>query len=128
MLFVGLGSGMTSTPLFVAATNDVKSDESGLASGIVNTSFMMGGALAVAVLASLSEARTAQLRESGEEAIAALNGGYRVAFWAGAGFTALAALLAGFLLRPGVADGPASRSPRQQQDDLLLRAPRARQN
>ncbi len=58
MVLLGLGSGMAFNPVLLAAMGDVESDESGLASGVVNTSFMMGGALGLAVIASLADART----------------------------------------------------------------------
>ena len=54
MLLLGLGAGIAFNPLLLAAMSDVDESESGLASGIVNTSFMMGGALGLAVLASLA--------------------------------------------------------------------------
>jgi hypothetical protein len=69
-----------------------------LASGIVNTSFMMGGALGLAVLASLAAARSQALHAS-ENAIEALNSGYHVAFLFGAIFAAAAGVLGGLLLR-----------------------------
>jgi EmrB/QacA subfamily drug resistance transporter len=100
MLLLGLGAGMAFNPLLLAAMNDVSNEESGLASGVVNTSFMMGGALGLAVLASLADARTAGLQQAGAEALAALNGGYQFAFLAGALMTAAAALLGAALLRP----------------------------
>ena len=59
----------------VAAMGDVEPSESGLASGIVNTSFMMGGALGLAILASLAAACTHDLLSSGADSLAALNGG-----------------------------------------------------
>ena len=60
--------GMAFNPLLLAAMSDVEPSESGLASGIVNTSFMMGGALGLAVLASLAASRTDRLRASGDGA------------------------------------------------------------
>jgi EmrB/QacA subfamily drug resistance transporter len=101
MLLLGLGAGMASTPLLLAAMNDVNSKESGVASGIVNTSFMMGGALGLAVLASLADVRTGELQQSGIETVAALNGGYHVAFLVGALLIATAAVLGALVLRPG---------------------------
>ena len=100
MILLGLGAGMAFNPVLLAAMNDVSNEESGLASGVVNTSFMMGGALGLAVLASLANGRTIRLQEAGSEAIAALNGGYQYAFLIAAGLTALGALIGGLLLRP----------------------------
>ena len=64
MVLLGLGAGMAFNPLLLAAMKDVDSDESGLASGVVNTSFMMGGALGLAVIASLADARTGGLQRA----------------------------------------------------------------
>jgi len=85
----------------------VDPSESGIASGVVNTSFMMGGALGLAVLASLAAARSAALAGTGLDATAALNGGYQLAFVIGAVFAAVAAMLGALLLRPGAALGGA---------------------
>jgi hypothetical protein len=76
--------------------------EAGLASGIVNTAFMMGGALGLAVLASVAARRTATLTASGESALEALNGGYHVAFAIGAAFAVVAAVIGAAFLRGGV--------------------------
>ena len=100
MLLLGLGAGMAFNPVLLAAMNDAQSDESGLASGIVNTSFMMGGALGLAVLVSLADARTNALEVAGVDAVVALNGGYQFAFLLAALITAAAALLSGLTLRP----------------------------
>jgi hypothetical protein len=79
--------------------SDVEPKDAGLASGVVNTSFMMGGALGLAVLASLAAARSSSLTDAGHGAIDALNGGYHVAFALGAFAAAMAAVLGGTLLR-----------------------------
>jgi EmrB/QacA subfamily drug resistance transporter len=100
MVLLGLGAGMAFNPVLLAAMNDVGNDESGLASGVVNTSFMMGGALGLAALASLADARTRGLTEAGVETLAALNGGYQFAFLVGALITAAGALIAALWLRP----------------------------
>ncbi len=98
-LLIGLGAGIAFNPLLLAAMSDVEPSESGLASGVVNTAFMMGGALGLAVLASLADSRTESLRDSGDGPLAALNGGYHAAFLGGAVFAAAAAVGAGVLLR-----------------------------
>jgi EmrB/QacA subfamily drug resistance transporter len=100
MLLLGLGAGMAFNPVLLAAMNDVGNHESGLASGVVNTAFMMGGALGLAILASVADARTAGLRDAGTEAVAALNGGYQLAFLLGAVITAAGALVAALWLKP----------------------------
>jgi EmrB/QacA subfamily drug resistance transporter len=100
MILLGVGAGIAFNPVLLAAMGDVEPSEAGLASGVVNTSFMMGGALGLAVLASIAASRTDTLLASGEGAVEALNGGYRVAFLAGAAFAALAAAIGGALLRP----------------------------
>jgi len=84
MIVLGIGVGMAMNPVLLAAMSDVAPEQSGLASGVVNTSFMMGGALGLAVLASLADARTDNLLASGEDSLVALNSGYHVAFLAGA--------------------------------------------
>jgi EmrB/QacA subfamily drug resistance transporter len=99
MVLLGLGAGMAFNPVLLAAMSDVPPSESGLASGMVNTSFMMGGALGLAVLASLAAARTEHLLASGINAIVALNEGYRLAFLLGAVFAVAAALLGAALIR-----------------------------
>jgi EmrB/QacA subfamily drug resistance transporter len=109
MTLLGFGAGIAFNPLLLAAMNDVPPSDSGLASGMVNTSFMMGGALGLAVLASLAAAQTHGAVANGQDALNALNTGYHVAFAAGAGFAILAALIG--LLRFGnvkVAAGPAA--------------------
>jgi len=101
MLLLGLGAGMAFNPVLLAAMSDVAPSDSGLASGVVNTSFMMGGALGLAILASLAEARTASLSLSRATGAEALNGGYHIAFLLGAVFAGTAALLGAVLLRGG---------------------------
>jgi EmrB/QacA subfamily drug resistance transporter len=103
MILLGLGGGIAFNPLLLAAMGGVAPEDSGLASGIVNTSFMLGGALGLAVLASLAAARTDTLLErTGGDLIASLNGGYQAAFIVGGIAALAAALLGGLLLRNGV--------------------------
>jgi EmrB/QacA subfamily drug resistance transporter len=99
MILLGIGAGVAFNPVLLAAMGDVTPSESGLASGIVNTSFMMGGSLGLAVLASLAAARTDDLLDAGAAHALALNDGYRLAFAGGAVFALGAALLGALLLR-----------------------------
>jgi EmrB/QacA subfamily drug resistance transporter len=99
MVLLGLGSGLAFNPVMLAATNDVEPRESGLASGVLNTAFMMGGALGLSILASLAAAVSRSFAHS-QPAIDALNRGYQAAFWAGAVCATVAALLGGIFLRP----------------------------
>ncbi len=102
MILLGLGAGMAFNPVLLAAMSDVEPSDAGLASGVVNTAFMMGGALGLAVLASLAASRTETLAASGEGPLEALTGGYHAAFLAGAVFALAAAVIGGTLLRVGV--------------------------
>ena len=97
MVLLGLGAGIAFNPVLMAAMSEVPHTESGLASGIINTAFMMGGSLGLAALASVAGARTASLAAAGSEHLASLAGGYQTAFMVGAGFVALAAILGGLL-------------------------------
>ena len=99
MVLLGIGAGMAFNPVLLAAMNDVEQSESGLASGIVNTAFMMGGALGLAVLASMAGARTEDRLAAGLSSREALTAGYHLAFLMGAGFAFVAALLGALLIR-----------------------------
>ncbi|HEY3729555.1 MAG TPA: MFS transporter [Solirubrobacteraceae bacterium] len=99
MMLLGFGAGTALNPVLLAAMGDVEQSEAGLASGVVNTSFMMGGALGLAVLASVAASRTSHLVASGHSQADALVGGYHVAFLIGAAFAAVAAILSAQLLR-----------------------------
>lgn len=98
MTLLGLGAGMAFNPVLLAAMSDAGPGESGLASGVVNTSFMMGGALGLAILASLAQARSVGLLSMGLPARVALNGGYQGAFIGGAVFAVLAAVIGAMYL------------------------------
>src|SRR5690349_8944053 len=102
MVLLGVGAGMAFNPVLLAAMNDVEPQESGLASGVVNTAFMMGGALGLAVLASLSAARADTLAGDGASQLEALTGGYHAAFLVGALFALAAAAIGGLFLTADV--------------------------
>ncbi|OEZ31124.1 DHA2 family efflux MFS transporter permease subunit [Variovorax boronicumulans] len=100
MVLLGLGAGMAFNPVLLAAMSEVDPADSGLASGVVNTAFMMGGALGLAVLASAAAARTTAMATAGAQMPLALTGGYNLAFLVGAVFAAAAGLIGVLLLRP----------------------------
>ncbi len=99
MILMGFGAGLAFNPVLIAATSDVPPDESGLVSGVLNTAFMMGGSLGLAVLASVAAFRTSGLLEGGTPHILALLGGYHGAFWIGALFAGGASAMAIMYLR-----------------------------
>ena len=113
MLLLGLGAGIAFNPVLLAAMSDVAPSESGLASGVVNTSFMMGGALGLAVLASLAAARSDALTASGAAPAAALNAGYQTAFLVGAVFAFAACVIGAWFFRAGAA-APAVAAPARE--------------
>jgi EmrB/QacA subfamily drug resistance transporter len=103
MVLLGLGAGIAFNPVLLAAMGDVEPQEAGLASGTVNTSFMMGGALGLAILVAVS---TGVTEGSSAAPATALNDGFQVAFAIGAVFAALAAVVGGVLLRPRPMQAP----------------------
>jgi EmrB/QacA subfamily drug resistance transporter len=80
MLFLGMGAGIASNPLVIAVMSGVDSSVSGLASGLTNAAFVIGGALGLAILATAAAARTTYLLSQGAGETLALNAGYHVAF------------------------------------------------
>jgi MFS family permease len=107
MILLGIAGGIAFNPVLLAAMNDVAPEEAGVASGIVNTSFMMGGALGLAILASIATSHTDSLVAGGAGMLEALVGGYHVAFLIGAGFALLGALIATLLRVASFAPGDA---------------------
>jgi MFS family permease len=96
-LALGLGAGIAFNPILLAAMSGVAPQQAGLASGVVNTAFMMGGAVGLAVLASLADSKSDALVASGDSMAPALNSGYHVAFLVGGIFLATAAVGAALL-------------------------------
>lgn len=99
MLLIGIGGGMASAPLILTALTDLNPDQSGLASGVINTSFTMGVSFGLVVVVILADARTSDLVRRGTDTIAALSGGYHLASVVCALLTGVAAALAGFKIR-----------------------------
>jgi len=107
MLLIGLGAGIAFNPMLLAAMADVRPEQAGLASGMVNTSFMLGGALGLAVLASVAAARTSAAIAAGTPSLVALTDGYHAAFAVGAAFAIVAAALGVTVLRTPAHDAAA---------------------
>jgi EmrB/QacA subfamily drug resistance transporter len=99
MVLLGVGAGVGFNPVLLAAMSDVDERESGLASGLVNTSFLLGGSLGLATLASVAAARTDAALAAGAGRAEGLASGFGLAFLIGAAFAALAAALAALLVR-----------------------------
>jgi EmrB/QacA subfamily drug resistance transporter len=104
MFLLGLGAGLSFMPLFLIATGDTSPSESGLITGLISMSQMIGGAIGLALLAGLAAARTAAATEEGASASAALVDGFHAAFLLGAGLSLLTAILAVTQLREPGAD------------------------
>jgi EmrB/QacA subfamily drug resistance transporter len=99
MALLGVGAGIAFNPLLLGAMSDVSPSDSGLASGVVNTAFMMGGSLGLAVLASLAAGQTDSALAQGVAETAALNAGYRLAFGVGAVCAVAAGVIGGAFMR-----------------------------
>ena len=94
MLLFGTGAGLVFPALMTLAMSGATQADAGLASGLVNTTLQVGGALGLAVLATLATSRSHHLLAGGDPSAAALTGGYHLAFWIGVGLVAAAILVA----------------------------------
>jgi EmrB/QacA subfamily drug resistance transporter len=99
MLLIGVGIGISFPSLMTLAMSGATPSDAGLASGIVNTSAQVGGAIGLAVLATLAAERTDALRDAGTSFNAALNSGFHLAYLVGAGLVGVALAIAVFVLR-----------------------------
>ncbi len=93
-VLLGAGAGLSFPALMGLAMSGASDEDAGLASGLVNTSAQVGGALGLALLATLSATRSHNLRSSGASDAAALTGGYHLAFWIAAALVAIAIVVA----------------------------------
>jgi EmrB/QacA subfamily drug resistance transporter len=100
MLLTGLGAGLGFPPLTTLAMSSATPADSGLASGLLNTTVQVGGAIGLAVLATLSSRRTDQMLADGSSMGHALNGGYHAAYMVAAVLAVAALAAAAHLLRP----------------------------
>jgi MFS family permease len=118
MLLLGIGAGICFPALMNLAMSGVEPRDAGLASGLVNTTAQVGGALGLAVLATLSSAHSRHLEAQGHSSAAALTGGYHLAFWVAAGLTVAAIAVVPVVRRPAMSrDGrPAHDAPPARED------------
>jgi MFS family permease len=100
MIIMSVGIGISFPPLIALAMASAAPQDAGLASGVVNTSAQVGGALGLAVLATVSASQSTHLAGAGESAAAALTGGYHLAFLIAAGLVVAAIAVALLVLEP----------------------------
>ncbi|HEX2129489.1 MAG TPA: MFS transporter [Solirubrobacterales bacterium] len=105
MLVFGLGAGLAFPSLMTLAMSGATPEDSGLASGLVNTSVQVGGAIGLAVLATLASERTSSLEAAGKSTAEALNGGYHLAYIVGAVLVLVALGIAGWVLEEPEGNG-----------------------
>jgi EmrB/QacA subfamily drug resistance transporter len=99
-LLVGAGAGLCFPALMTLAMSGATEQDAGLASGLINTTGQIGGAVGLAVLATVSASRTSALAARHQPAAVALTGGYHLAFWIACGLVGAAAVVTVTLLRP----------------------------
>jgi MFS family permease len=100
MILLGTGAGLCFPALMTLAMSGATPSDAGLASGLINTTAQVGGALGLAVLATLSAMRSTELIEDGEPAATALTSGYHLAFGIGAALVVVAIAIAVTVLQP----------------------------
>jgi EmrB/QacA subfamily drug resistance transporter len=100
MIVLAFGIGVSFPALMTVAMSGATREDAGLASGLVNTSMQVGGALGLAVLATLSATRSHELTDAGRSTASALTSGYELAFLIGAGLVVAAIVVAVAVLRP----------------------------
>jgi MFS family permease len=99
---LGIGAGLALPAVTTLAMSGVAAEDSGLASGLVNTTQQVGGVLGISVLATLATTRTGRLLADGQTSASALTGGYHIGFGVGAALVAVAAVVTITVMRaPG---------------------------
>jgi EmrB/QacA subfamily drug resistance transporter len=104
MVLLGVGAGLAFPSLMTLAMSGATPSDSGLASGLVNTSVQVGGAIGLAVLATLATERTENALSEGDSTASALTSGYHVAFLVGAGVVVVAFAVAVSVFRSPAAE------------------------
>jgi predicted MFS family arabinose efflux permease len=100
VVLIGAGAGVAFPALMTLAMSGATPSDAGLASGLINTTAQVGGALGLAVLATVASTKTSSLRDAGESTAAALNGGFHLAYLIGALLLGVAIVLAVTVLQP----------------------------
>jgi EmrB/QacA subfamily drug resistance transporter len=111
MVLIGIGAGLSFPSLMTIAMSGATPADAGLASGLVNVSMQVGGALGLAVLATLSSSRVNQLQGQGSSRADALTSGLHLALSVGAGLLAAAIVITATVLRPGISGAEAAVAP-----------------
>jgi EmrB/QacA subfamily drug resistance transporter len=116
MVLLGIGAGVCFPALMGVAMSGATPADAGLASGLVNTTAQVGGALGLAVLATLSTSHTNKLLTQGQSTAAALTGGYQLAFWIAAALVVVGIVVAVVIVQPqaavaGAPDGESEVAP-----------------
>ena len=117
MVLVGVGMGLAFPPLTMLAMSGATESDSGLASGLINTTAQVGGALGLAILATVATSRTGSLLAGGENLAAALTGGYRLVFAISAGLIVAGIAFAAVVLRPEAAQARVLTASTQEAED-----------
>jgi MFS family permease len=119
MVVAGAGTAFAFIPISIAALTGVEERQAGLASGLLNTSQQLGGAIGIAIASSVAASHTQTLLHAGHAAPAALTGGFQQALWVlgAVGLLAVPAIFA-LVRREPISTGAAKTSPRDPQPSL----------
>jgi MFS family permease len=98
-LIIGLGIPFAFVPITIAAVAGTKREEAGLASGLINTSQQIGGAVGIAVLSTIATTTTSDEVATGTTMPVAMTDGFQAAFWAGAAIAFVGVLVSVFMVR-----------------------------
>jgi hypothetical protein len=98
-LIIAIGLSFSFVPISIAALAGIEAKDAGLASGLINTTQQIGGALGIAVLSSVAIAQTNNATKAGDAVPTALTSGFQAAFWVGAAVAALGVLASILLIR-----------------------------